>query len=90
MPDERPISPHDDRPCLCVGGRFAGNVARVEFGDGGVEIVEIENDSCHSPFVGVDLDHVDSGDIERIRSLTLARALDTAEHEVRTTGRNNI
>ena len=38
------VATRDDRPCARVGGRFAGEVAGVELGDGGVEIVEVEHD----------------------------------------------
>ena len=27
-----------------MGGRFAGEVARIELGDGGIEVVEVEHD----------------------------------------------
>ncbi len=40
-----------------MGGRFAGEVAGVELGDGGVEVVDVENDACRGSVVGVDLDN---------------------------------
>ena len=63
---KRGITSCDDRPCVRVGGRFAGNVARIEFGDGGVEVVEIELTSRYDPFVGVDLDDVKGIVLNRI------------------------
>ena len=39
-----------------VGGRFAGEVSGVEFGEGGVDVVEVERDERDDPLVGVDLD----------------------------------
>ena len=65
-----------------MGGGLAGEVSGVELRDGGVEVVQVENDSCRSPFVGVDLNDVEGDYVERISSLTLARASDTAEDEV--------
>jgi hypothetical protein len=41
-----------------VGCRFAGEVACVELGDGGVKVVGVECDERRDPLVGVDLDHV--------------------------------
>ena len=46
---------HDGRPGAPVGGRFAGDIAGVELGEGGVEVVEVERDVRHDPLVGVDL-----------------------------------
>ena len=45
----------NDRPCIRMGGRFAGEVPRVEFFEGGVEVVGIEPDVCHDLVLGVDL-----------------------------------
>ena len=45
--DSRPLTrrrPRDDRPRVRVGGRFAGEVPRVEFLEGGVEVVGVERD----------------------------------------------
>ena len=39
-----------------VGGRFAGEVSGVEFGEGGVDVVELERDEGDDSLVGVDLD----------------------------------
>ena len=41
---ERGVASRDHRPRVRVGGRFAGEVPRVELGDGGVEVVEVEHD----------------------------------------------
>ncbi len=38
-----------------MGGRFAGEVAGVEFGEGGVDVVGVEHDVRRDPPVGVDL-----------------------------------
>src|ERR1700733_6056468 len=44
----------DYRPGARMGGRFAGEVAGIELGDGGVEVVEVERDHCYDPLVDVD------------------------------------
>ena len=36
------VATRDDRPRVRVGGCLAGEVARIEFGDGRVEVVEVE------------------------------------------------
>ena len=56
-PVETGITSCDDGPRVCVGGRFAGEVAGVELRDGGVEVVEVERDPGLDPVVGVDLDY---------------------------------
>ena len=40
---ERGVGARDHRPRVRVGGRFAGEVSGVEFGDGGVEVLEVEH-----------------------------------------------
>ena len=42
VPVERGVAARDDRPRVRVGGRFAGEVAGVELGEGGVDVVEVE------------------------------------------------
>ena len=39
---QRGVGSRDNRPGLCVRGGFAGAVARIEFLEGGVEVVGIE------------------------------------------------
>ena len=67
------IGLRDDRPRVRVGGRFAGEVAGVEFLEGGVDVVEVERDSRRDPIVGVDLDDAENFDVERLGPLILAR-----------------
>ena len=55
VPVERGVGPHDDRPCVRVGGRFAGEVSGVEFFEGGVEVIGVERNACHDLVFGVDL-----------------------------------
>ncbi len=42
LPVERGVGLRDDRPGVRVGGGFAGEVAGVEFFEGGVDVVEVE------------------------------------------------
>ena len=65
-PIELGVDSRDDRPRLCVGGRFAGEEAGVEFLEGGVDVVGVESDECHDPVVGVDLDDVEDFGLERL------------------------
>src|ERR1700739_4946224 len=60
-PIVRNVNTGDYRPCARIRCRFAGEVAGVEFGDGGVEVVEVEHDDRHDLTVDVDF-----GDAQRI------------------------
>ena len=73
VPVERGVGPRDDRPCVRVGGRFAGEVSGVEFLEGGVDVVEVERDACRDPIVGVDLDDGEHLGAERLGPLVAAR-----------------
>ena len=53
---ELPHRVHYGLQDVCVGGRFAGEVSGVELGDGGVEVVELEQDDRRDLIVGVDFD----------------------------------
>ena len=64
VPVERGVGTRDDRPRVRVGGRFAGEVAGVEFLEGGVDVVGVEHDARHDPLVGVDLDDAEHLDAE--------------------------
>ena len=66
VPVECGVAAGDDRPCVRVGGGFAGEVAGVEFRDGGVEVVEVERDDRDDPLVGVDLDDAEHIGEERL------------------------
>ncbi len=46
---DRGVGIRDHRPRVRIGGRFAGEVARVELGEGGVDVVEIEHDDRRDP-----------------------------------------
>ena len=56
-----------------VGGRFAGEVAGVEFREGGVDVVGVEHDGRRDPFVGVDLDDGEHLGVECLGPLIAAR-----------------
>ena len=49
-----------------MGGSFAGEVSGVELRDGAVEVVKVEHDDRHDPFLGVDLDDVKDFDSNRL------------------------
>src|ERR1700758_5495268 len=58
-PIVRNVNTGDYLPCARIRCRFAGEVPTIEFRYRGVEVVELEHDSCPEPFVGVDLDDVE-------------------------------
>ena len=78
MPVERGVRPRDDRPCVRVGGRFAGEVPGVELREGGVDVVGVERDACHDPLVGVDLDDAEHLGVECVGPLVAAREAGTS------------
>src|SRR6476620_5433688 len=53
---ERGIGLRQHCPRVRVGGGFAGEVSRFEFGDSGLEVVRIEYDVRRDSLVGIDLD----------------------------------
>jgi hypothetical protein len=61
-----------------VGGRFAGEVERVEFRDGGIEVIGIERYERDDSLVAVDLDDVEDVGAERVGSRVVARGVRTA------------
>jgi hypothetical protein len=73
VPIERGVNPRDGRPCLRVGGRFAGKVAGIEFGEGAVDVVGVERDDRDDPLVGVDLADAERLYEERLRFLITVR-----------------
>ena len=72
MPVELGIGARNDRPRVRVRGRFAGEVPGVEFGEGGVDVVEVERDVCDDPLVGVDLDDAEHLGVETRRAAVSA------------------
>ena len=64
-----------------MGGGFAGEVSGVEFLEGGVDVVKVEQDACRDPLVGVDLDDAQDLGVERLGPLVSARVADTSEDE---------
>ena len=57
-PVQRGVGLRDDRPRVRVVGGFTGEVAGVELGEGGVDVVQVEHDGSRDSSVGVDLDDV--------------------------------
>ena len=90
VPVESRRSRCDNRPRVRVGGRFAGEVARVELREGGVEVVGVERDLCRDPLVGVDLDDCRRFDVERLGLLVTASSTGTNEDEALPAGRNDV
>ena len=66
VPVERGVCPCDNRPCVRVGGRFAGEVPGIEFCEGGVDVVGVERDDRRDPLVGVGLDDGEHLGVERL------------------------
>ena len=56
----------NQRPRLRVVSRFAGEVARFEFLEGGVDVVELEDDGRRDSLVGVGLDDAERFGMERL------------------------
>ena len=56
VPIERGVGPRDHRPRPRVGRRLAGEVPGIELLEGGIDVVDVENDVRRDPSVGVDLD----------------------------------
>ena len=59
---DRRVAARDHRPGARVSGRFAGEVSGVKFGEGAVEVAEVENDDRRDLIVRVDFE-----DAQRIR-----------------------
>ncbi len=90
MAVERGVGLCNNRPRVRVGGRFAGEVSRIELREGSVDVVGIERDACHDPFVGVDLDDAEYLDVKRLGPLVATRQTVTAEHEAFPADRNDV
>ena len=86
---ERGVGPCNHRPRMRVGGRFADEVAGIEFREGSAEVVGVEHDVCGYLVVGVDL-----GDAQHLETeipvLQLAiREVDTSKREALPADRND-
>ncbi len=89
VPVEGGAFPCDGRPRLRVSGGFAGEVTSVEFGEGVVEIVEVERHDCREPLVGVDLDDLqDIIEVERLGRLLVVH-VSTLQDEALPAGGND-
>ena len=78
--------PRNDRPCVCVGSSFTGEVSRVEFFEGGVDVVWVNHDVRRDPIVGVDLRDEEHFDVE---FLIWAQELRTTQREAVPTDRDD-
>src|ERR1700750_1437116 len=70
-PIECVVGLHNDGPCVGVRGGLALEIPRVEFGDGGVEIVVVEYDSRHDLSGVIDLEDVHDRNLE-VRQLAFS------------------
>src|SRR5271165_2560398 len=61
---ERGTRLHNDRPRVRMGGRFAGEISCVEFLEGGVDVVRVEQDVCRYPIVVIELGDAQHFDAE--------------------------
>ncbi len=75
------------RPCACVCGAFASEVARVEFGNRSVEVVGFEHNDCRHSFVCVDLRDMKNLGFEGVRLIITFREARPCEDELLTSGR---
>ncbi len=65
-----------------MGGRFAGEVAGVEFLEGGVDVVDVEPDASDDPLFGIDLGEIKRFSLDR-------RDADSTEREALSAGRDS-
>ncbi len=69
-----------------MAGRFAGEISGVKLGEGGVNVVGVENNAPHEPVRGIDLHNAEHLGVERVR--TAACTPGTAEREAISSGCN--
>src|SRR5947209_7816252 len=89
VPVERGVGGCDDRPGLRVGGRFTGEVAGIEFLEGGVNVVGVICDASQDPFVGRDLYDAEKLDMECTGLLVSTRDTATAEDKAFASSRDD-
>jgi hypothetical protein len=74
---------------MCVGGRFAGEVAGVELFERGVDVVDVEWDERNDPVVCVHFEDVKDIAQERLGSLISTPVAGSTEGEAFSAGRND-
>src|ERR1700744_630197 len=89
VPVERGASISDNRPRLRVSRCLAGEVSGIEFGEGGVDVVEVENDDRLYPLVGVDLVKAQRLAVEHLGRLVAGRPSETTEEKTLPASRDN-
>ncbi len=62
-----------------MGCRLTGEIAGIELGDGGLEVVEVEHDARDDPSVGIDLNDAEQLGVKRLRAA--GRTSSTAQRE---------
>src|SRR6516165_1594037 len=85
---DRGDSTRDDRPCVRVWCRFAGEVSGIELVKSGFE-VGVKRDTRDDPAVSVELNEIEYLGVERLAALTAARVAGAHEGEALAAGRDN-
>ena len=57
VPVECGVATGDHRPCVSVGGCFAGEVSGIKLRESGFQVLGVEPDARHHPIVGVDFNN---------------------------------
>ena len=83
------VGVRDDRPGVCVGGRFASEISSVEFVECSVDVVDVEQEARRDPVVCVDLDDAEHFTVKRLGSLISARQSESSEDKALATGCND-
>src|ERR1700733_4203828 len=88
LPVERGVVTRDHRPCVSVGGRFAGEIAGFKFVEGSVDVVGLEHDGGRNSVVVVDLDSRERRNGKRLWCPVSACQRETNEREALSAGRD--
>ena len=84
---ERRVGPRDDRPGRGISGRFASEVTSLKFGEGGVDVVDVEREARDDAVFCVNLEDVEHLDAEFVRPHPMVPGADMSEGEARPAGR---
>src|ERR1700732_4015224 len=89
VPVERSVATSDGRPGARGDGRFPGEVARIEFLESSLDVVDVEHDVRRDSVVAVGLDDGECRSMERLGRLVLACEGETEECEALAAGRKH-
>ncbi len=81
LPAKRGKGFRDYRPGARMGGGFASGITRVEFGDGGVEVVDVEHEATCIPVFFVDFDNAEELHTQGIGLLIVSRKAGTIKED---------